>query len=38
MAMLQLAANILADPREASLHLFGIPAPWRTPSYAASGR
>jgi Ser/Thr protein kinase RdoA (MazF antagonist) len=28
-AMLQLAANILADPRDASVHLFGIPAPWR---------
>lgn len=27
-AMLQLAANILDDPREASLHLFGIPIPW----------
>ena len=33
-AMLQLAANILTDPREASLHLFGIPAPWRKPEYA----
>jgi aminoglycoside phosphotransferase (APT) family kinase protein len=28
-AMLQLAANLLADPREASIHLFGIPVPWR---------
>jgi hypothetical protein len=37
MAMLQLAANILTDPREASLHLFGIPVPWQ-PAYAASGR
>lgn len=38
LAMLQLAANILTDPREASLHLFGIPAPWRhTFAYAASG-
>jgi hypothetical protein len=38
MAMLQLAANILTDPREASLHLFGIPAPWRhTFAYATSG-
>jgi aminoglycoside phosphotransferase (APT) family kinase protein len=27
-AMLQLAANILEDTREASLHLFGIPIPW----------
>jgi hypothetical protein len=26
---LQLAANILLDPRDASLHLFGIPVPWR---------
>jgi hypothetical protein len=39
MAMLQLAANILTDPREASLHLFGIPTPWRhRVEYAASGR
>jgi hypothetical protein len=39
MAMLQLAANILTDPREASLHLFGIPAPWRhTFVHATSGR
>ena len=39
MAMLQLAANIMMDPREASLHLFGIPAPWQhTFAYAASGR
>lgn len=29
MAMLQLAANILTEPRAASLHLFGIPVPWR---------
>jgi Ser/Thr protein kinase RdoA (MazF antagonist) len=35
MAMLQLAANILSDPREASLHLFGIPAPWKKPEHAA---
>jgi hypothetical protein len=28
-AMLQLAANLLADPRDGSLHLFGIPVPWR---------
>jgi Ser/Thr protein kinase RdoA (MazF antagonist) len=34
-AMLQLAANILADAREASLHLFGIPAPWRKPGHAS---
>jgi Ser/Thr protein kinase RdoA (MazF antagonist) len=34
-AMLQLAANILADPRDASLHLFGIPAPWRRPGDAS---
>jgi Ser/Thr protein kinase RdoA (MazF antagonist) len=34
-AMLQLAANILADPRDASLHLFGIPAPWRKPGNAS---
>ena len=26
--MLQLAVNILAEPREASLHLFGVPLPW----------
>jgi hypothetical protein len=39
MALLQLTANILADPREASLHLFGIPAPWRKqPAYATSAR
>jgi Ser/Thr protein kinase RdoA (MazF antagonist) len=31
MVMLQLAANMLADPHEASVHLFGIPAPWRRP-------
>ena len=35
-AMLQLAANILADTQEASLHLFGIPAPWRPAGHAAS--
>ena len=29
MAMLQLAANMLTEPRAASLHLFGIPVPWR---------
>ena len=29
LALLQLAANILADPREASLHLLGIPIPWQ---------
>ena len=34
-AMLQLAANILADPRDASLHLFGIPMPWSRPGNAA---
>ena len=28
-AMLQLSVNILADPRHASLHLLGIPVPWR---------
>jgi hypothetical protein len=33
-AMLQLAANILVDPKQASLHLFGIPAPWRKPEHA----
>jgi aminoglycoside phosphotransferase (APT) family kinase protein len=33
-AMLQLAANVLADPRDASLHLFGIPAPWRKTGHA----
>jgi hypothetical protein len=33
-AMLQLAANILADARHASLHLFGIPAPWRKTGHA----
>lgn len=36
-AMLQLAANILEDPREASLHLFGIPLRWRRPTHAAHG-
>lgn len=35
-AMLQLAANILADPQEASLHLFGIPVPWRPAGHAPS--
>lgn len=35
-AMLQLAANIFANPHEASLHLFGIPAPWRKPDHVAS--
>jgi Phosphotransferase enzyme family len=34
-AMLQLAANILAYPRDASLHLFGIPMPWSRPGNAA---
>lgn len=29
LALLQLAANILAAPREASLHLLGIPIPWQ---------
>ncbi|WP_158294237.1 phosphotransferase family protein [Kribbella sp. VKM Ac-2568] len=33
--MLQLALNILSDPRDASLHLFGLPLPWRKPSYGA---
>jgi hypothetical protein len=33
--MLQLAANILADPRDALLHLFGIPAPWKRTGHAA---
>jgi aminoglycoside phosphotransferase (APT) family kinase protein len=33
-AMLQLAANILDDPRDASLHLFGIPIPWNRPGHA----
>ena len=33
-AMLQVASNILADPREASLHLFGIPVPWRSSAHA----
>lgn len=28
-AKLQLAAHMLADPRDASLYLFGIPVPWR---------
>jgi Ser/Thr protein kinase RdoA (MazF antagonist) len=28
-ALIQLAANILCDPEEACLHLFGIPVPWR---------
>jgi aminoglycoside phosphotransferase (APT) family kinase protein len=28
-ALLQLAANIVADPTEASLTLFGIPVPWQ---------
>jgi Ser/Thr protein kinase RdoA (MazF antagonist) len=31
LAMLQLATNILADPRDSALHLFGIPTPWRRP-------
>jgi hypothetical protein len=34
-AMLQLAANILDDPQEALLHLFGIPVPWRPAGHAA---
>jgi hypothetical protein len=34
--MLQLAANILADPSGAMLHLLGIPAPWRSPGHDAS--
>jgi Ser/Thr protein kinase RdoA (MazF antagonist) len=33
--MLQLALNILADPRDASLHLFGLAVPWRKPAYGA---
>jgi hypothetical protein len=36
-AMLQLAANILDDPRDASLHLFGIPIPWSRPGHAFDG-
>jgi hypothetical protein len=35
--MLQIAANILADPSEAVLHLLGIPAPWRRRSGHAAG-
>ena len=35
-ALLQLASNIMADPREASLHLFGIPVPWRQPGRASA--
>jgi aminoglycoside phosphotransferase (APT) family kinase protein len=34
-SMLQLAANILADPRNALLHLLGIPAPWKRTGHAA---
>jgi aminoglycoside phosphotransferase (APT) family kinase protein len=34
-AMLQLAANILADPRDALLHLLGIPPPWKRTGHAA---
>jgi hypothetical protein len=34
-AMLQLAANILADPGDALLHLLGIPAPWTRTGHAA---
>jgi hypothetical protein len=34
-AMLQLASNMLADPRHASLHLFGIPAPWKKIAHAS---
>ena len=37
-AMLQLVANILADPRAASLHLFGIPTAWSRPGHAALNR
>lgn len=33
-ATLQLAANILDDPGEASLHLFGIPVPWSQSGHA----
>jgi hypothetical protein len=29
-ALLQLAANVMVNPEEASLTLFGIPVPWRT--------
>jgi len=32
-AVLQLAVNILEDPQDASLHLFGIPAPWKKSQY-----
>jgi hypothetical protein len=34
--MLQLASNVFSHPHEASLHLFGIPAPWRRPAHVAS--
>jgi aminoglycoside phosphotransferase (APT) family kinase protein len=36
-AMLQLAANIFASPQVASLHLFGIPAPWQKLEHASAG-
>jgi Ser/Thr protein kinase RdoA (MazF antagonist) len=35
LAMLQLAANIMDDPMDASLHLFGIPVGWRQPGHAS---
>jgi aminoglycoside phosphotransferase (APT) family kinase protein len=35
-AMLQLAANIMADPRDAALHLFGVAVGWRRAIDAAS--
>lgn len=31
-AMLQMAANVLDDPRGASLQLFGLPVPWQRPA------
>ena len=36
-AMLQLAENIFANPQVASLHLFGIPAPWQKLEHASAG-
>jgi hypothetical protein len=37
MAMLQLSSNIFASPHQASLHLLGIPAPWRKSIHVAAG-
>jgi len=37
LAMLQLAANIMADPRGAALHLFGLAIGWRRPVHAPAG-